>query len=132
VITNENNRIEVISPVYVGSTHDFAIFKEENFPEVLPSKTPVYIDTGFEGAHKLNEKINYRKPVKKPKNKKLNGGQKLGNKLISRTRVKVEHVIGHMKKFKIVADKCRNISRSMDSSFEIICGIVNFQIDRRV
>lgn len=122
----------MITPIYVGSSHDFAIFKDEKIANFLPAKTPVYIDTGFEGAHNLAQNVNFRKPKKKPKNKNLNGGEKLGNRLISRTRVKVEHAIGNIKRYKSVAGICRNISKSMNETFQVVCGLVNFQIDRRV
>ena len=90
--------MSVITPVYVGKSHDFAMFKEENLINLLPSKTPIYTDTGFEGIDKLRDDINIRKPKKKPRKRKLNGGEKLGNRLISKERVKVEHAIGGVKK----------------------------------
>lgn len=130
VVTNQDNRIEVMTPVYVGSSHDFAIFKTEEFSAFLPAGTPVYIDTGFEGADKICKRVNFKKPKKKRRNRKLNGGEQHGNRTISRVRVKVEHAIGKMKKFKSVADICRNITKSMDQTFQVIAGIVNFQIDR--
>ena len=119
-----------MTPVYVGSSHDFAIFKAEQVSTILPAGTPVYIDTGFEGADKICKEVNFKKPKKKRKKKKLNGGEQHGNRTISRVRVKVEHAIGNMKKFKSVADICRSISKPMDQTFQVVAGIVNFQIDR--
>ncbi len=130
IATNENNRIEVITPVYVGSTHDFAMFKEEDFGDCLPPGKPIYIDNGFQGAETLYPDIKFRKPKKKPRGRKLNGGERLGNRMISRKRVKVEHAVGRIKKFKSASSICRNITKSMDETFEIVAGIVNFQIDR--
>ena len=115
----------------MGSSHDFAIFKDEKIARLLPAKIPVYVDTGFEGAHNLAQNVNFRKPKKKPKNKNLNGGERLGNRLISRTRVKVEHAIGNIKRYKSIAGICRNISKSMNETFQVVCGLINFQIDRR-
>jgi hypothetical protein len=132
LVTNENKGIDVITPVYVGSTHDFSMFKEEALIDVLPSGTPIYLDTGFEGIQKLREDLNIRKPKKKPRNRKLNGGERLGNRLISRERVKVEHSIGGIKMFKIVSSTFRGISQSMNRTFEIICGIWNLKISRKL
>jgi hypothetical protein len=38
----------------------------------------------------LNEDIIIKKPKKKPKHRKLNGGERLGNRIISRKRFKIE------------------------------------------
>jgi len=126
-----NKKIEVISRVYVGSVHDFSIFKEEDFKEVLPPETPTYVDTGFEGIKKLCPKVNVRKPKKKRKGKKLNGGERLGNRMISSERVKVEHAIGGMKKFKIAHETFRGITQSMDEVYKLTSGLWNLQVECR-
>lgn len=117
-----------MSPVYVGSTHDFSIFKEERIQDLLPSKTPIYIDTGFEGINKLCPDCKIKKPKKKTKNKKLNGGEKLGNRLISRERVKVEHAIGGVKKYKIASSNFRGINQSMDDILKVACSLWNLHV----
>lgn len=128
VVTNENKSIDIITPVYVGSTHDFSMFKEEALIDALPAGIPIYVDTGFEGIQNLRDGLNIRKPKKKPRSRKLNGGERLGNRLISRERVKVEHSIRGIKMFKIVSATFRGISHSMNQTFEIICGIWNMKI----
>jgi IS5 family transposase len=128
VVSDENKRVTIITPVYVGKSHDFAILKEENLAEVLPKEKPVYTDTGFEGIDKLREDIDLRKPKKKRRNRKLNGGERLGNRIISRERVKVEHSIGGIKRFKIVANIFRGITHSMDRTFEIASGLWNLHL----
>ena len=97
----------------------------------MPSKTPIYIDTGFEGIDSICPDCNIRKPKKKRKGKKLNGGEKLGNRMISSERVKVEHSIGMMKKFKIASSCFRGIQYSMDKIFKIAGGLCNLQINSR-
>ena len=129
MISNEKKRINVVTPVYVGKSHDFSILKEESLMECLPDETPIYLDTGFEGINKLDENLDIRKPKKKPRKRKLNGGEKLGNRIISRERVKVEHAIGGMKRFKIVANIFRGITHSMDRTFEIAAGLWNLHLE---
>lgn len=124
--------ISVITPVFVGRTHDFGIMKEEALDEALPPKTPIYVDTGFEGLASLNEDFNIRKPSKKSKGKKLNGGQKLGNLLISRERVKVEHAIGGIKRLNIVSGIFRGITQSMDTTFAIASGLWNLHLSLKL
>lgn len=94
----------------------------------LPPGIPVYLDTGFEGINNLHDNLNIKKPKKKPRGRKLNGGEKLGNRLISRERVKVEHAIGGFKRFKIVSTIYRGIKSSMDRFLQVACGLWNFHI----
>jgi len=104
------------------------MFKEEDLIKALPSNRPIYTDTGFEGINTLRDDINIRKPKKKRKNRKLNGGEKLGNRLISSERVKEEHAIGGMKRFKIASSIFRGITHSMDDILEICCGLWNHHL----
>ena len=131
MISDECRSITAISPVYTGASHDFGIFKEENISELLPTKTPIYLDTGFEGVGKLGDELNIRKPKKKPRGRRLNGGEKLGNRLISKERVKVEHAIGGLKRMKIASNIFRGISKSMNETIELACGIWNYIAKKR-
>ncbi len=99
--------------------------------DLLPSKTPIYVDTGFEGIKKSCPDCDIKKPKKKKKGKKLNGGEKLGNRIISRERVKVEHAIGGFKKFKSASDCFRGITQSMDKLINIACGLWNLHCSLR-
>jgi hypothetical protein len=45
--------------------------------------------------------------VKKPKGKKLTEEQKQSNRMISSFRVRVEHAIGSIKRYRTVKDECR-------------------------
>lgn len=131
MVTGPDKKIEGITEAYVGSSHDFSILKEELLHEDLPSKTPVYIDTGFEGLRKIAPDINIRKPKKKKKGKNLNGGEKLGNRIISKERVKVEHAIGGMKKFRISSDRFRGINFSNSEVYKVTSALWNLQIEKR-
>ena len=131
VVSDEYKSIKVVSPVYVGSSHDFSMFKDERLIEALPSKIPVYLDTGFEGIKALRDDINVRKPKKKRRKRKLNGGERLGNRIISSERVKVEHAIGGLKRMRIVSAIFRRIYRSMDRTLEVACGIWNYIVANR-
>ena len=68
-------------------------------------------------------------PYKKKKRKELTIHQKEWNKLQSKIRIKVEHVIAQIKKFRINRDVFRNNLCRYDVVIsKIICGIVNFKI----
>jgi hypothetical protein len=47
---------------------------------------------------------------------------------LSKTRVKVEHVIGKIKIFRIMAERYRNRRKYHDLRMKLICGIYNFEL----
>jgi len=47
-------------------------------------------------------------PKKKPRGKELTDEEKAKNKVISSIRVRIEHVIGGIKRMRITTDKFRN------------------------
>lgn len=83
-------------------------------------------DTGFLGLQKIH--MNTLMPKKRSKKIPLTKEDKLENKSISSKRVLNEHVIGMIKRFKIVADKYRNRRKRFGLRFNLIAGIYNFEL----
>ena len=106
-----------------GKKHDFKLFKESGL--LLPSGVRADGDTGYQGIQKLH--ANSLIPRKKKPRQPLGGEDKIFNKQVSSKRVFVEHVIGKIKVFKIVADKYRNRRKRFALRFNLIAGIYNFQ-----
>lgn len=67
-------------------------------------------------------------PTKKSKNKPLTKDDKKRNRELSSARVVNEHVIGMIKRFKIVADKYRNRRKRFGLRFNLIAGIYNYEL----
>ena len=65
------------------------------------------LDLVFSGFDKNYECAIARLPHKKKYKKKLTENQKLENKEVSSERIPVEHSIGGMKRFRILADRVR-------------------------
>ena len=55
----------------------------------------------------------------------------LGNRMISKERVKVEHPIGGFKKFRIASDKFRGINFPNTEIFKVTSGLWNLQVEKR-
>ena len=70
-------------------------------------------------------------PYKKKRGKELTKSQKERNKIQSKIRIKVEHVIAQIKKFRISSNTFGNKLCRYDGISEIVCGIVNFKIKRK-
>ncbi len=67
-------------------------------------------------------------PKKKSKKNPLTLTDKQRNRELSSQRVLNEHVIGMIKRFKIVADKYRNRRKRFGLRFNLIAGIYNFEL----
>ena len=69
-----------------------------------------------------------RGPKKKPCGGELSTEEKEHNRLISRIRVVVEHVISGVKRCRIVKDVFRNTALGYDDLvMELACGLHNFR-----
>lgn len=83
-------------------------------------------DTGYLGMQKIH--LNTQMPKKKSKKKKLTKEEKKMNKELSGQRVSNEHVIGKVKRFKIISDKYRNRRKRFGLRFNLIAGIYNYEL----
>lgn len=90
------------------------------------NKTNALTDTGYLGLQKLH--TNTSMPKKKSKKQPLTQLDKLNNKMLSSERVANEHVIGMVKRFKIVADRYRNRRKRFGLRFNLIAGVCNFEL----
>jgi len=102
--------------------HDYKLFKR--FGVRVRSETMLEVDTGFLGIAEFH--VNSVLPKKQSKKHPLSKEEKLRNRVISSDRVVVEHVIGFIKRFKIVADRYRNRRKRFSLRFNLICGICNY------
>lgn len=107
-----------------GKRHDFRVFKDSgvHFYENIKALT----DTGYLGLQKLH--FNTAMPKKKSKKKPLTNEDKQQNHELSSLRVLNEHVIGKIKRFKIIADKYRNRRKRFGLRFNLIAGIYNYEL----
>lgn len=101
------------------------MFKKSNVR--FKTSTEALTDTGYLGMKKIHEKTSM--PKKKSKNNPLTPDDKARNKMLSSQRVLNEHVIGKIKRFKIVSDKYRNRRKRFGLRFNLIAGICNFELD---
>lgn len=130
MLANVQKRILFLSNSYHGSCHDYSMLKEEFSPELGAwfDEHNLMVDLGFLGIQKdYCEKVLI--PAKKSKNKPLSEIQKYANRCISKIRIKVEHAIGGMKRFRILSDRLRMKSVVKYNQIAGICaGIWNFQL----
>lgn len=90
-------------------------------PEII-----IKTDTGYQGLQKLH--ANTFMPKKRSRKHPLTSEDKRNNRQLSSDRVLNEHVIGSVKRFKIVADRYRNRRKRFGLRFNLIAGICNFEL----
>lgn len=88
--------------------------------------TIVKTDTGYLGLQKIH--TNTAMPKKRRKKHPLTKLDKAANKKLSSERVLNEHVIGKIKRFKIVTDRYRNRRKRFGLRFSLIVGIYNHEL----
>lgn len=116
----------ILSTSYAsGKTHDFKLYKQKRL--LIPMDIKKLTDMGYKGLQKLTANVSM--PKRKSKNKPLTKEEKLQNREISKERVVNEHVIGLIKRFKIVADRYRNRRKRFGLRFNLIAGIHNFELN---
>ena len=107
-----------------GKRHDFRLFKESKVR--FDPRTKSQIDTGFQGIQRLHP--NSELPKKRSKKHPLTKEDRRRNRRIASERVLSEHVIGALKRFKILSDRYRNRRKRFGLRLNLIAGIYNLQV----
>ena len=124
VATRKSRLIKYLSPTCEGKKHDKKLCDEEHL--TFPTGSTVYQDTGFQGYDP--DGVESVQPKKKPRGQDLSARDKQRNRRISKLRIVVEHVIGGVKRCRIVKDILRNLTDDFaDLVMEVACGLQNFR-----
>jgi len=108
-----------------GARHDFSLYKHSKAE--LPEEVECLGDSGYQGLLGLHE--NSRTPFKKPKGGELTAEQKEFNRRLASERVIVEHIIRHLKIFRILSERYRNRRRRFMLRVNLIAGLYNYAIN---
>lgn len=107
-----------------GSMHDYALWKKTH--PVVPPNVEMDADLGYLGIQKDYPHLKIHLPLKKRKGKQLSKKAKNYNRKLNKERVIVEHVIGKLKKYKILGQEFRNRLRHYNDKMDVVTGLVNF------
>lgn len=125
---NESCKILFLTETVEGKRHDKKLADESHYE--LPPGSKLAQDTGFQGF-KL-ENVTILQPKKKPRGEELTDLDKQINHWLSSIRIRVEHAINGVKRFRIVKDKIRNWKKGFRNViFETCCGLHNFRLNFR-
>lgn len=128
VVVNVQAKITLLTATWEGKKHDKKVSDEAGL--TLPEGSQLYQDTGFQGF--ALEGVSILQPKKKPRGQELTQEAKEANRQLARIRVRVEHAIGGVKRYRIVKDRLRNWKTGFrDLVMETCCGLHNFRLNFR-
>ena len=90
-------------------------------------KILVLADSGYRGIQKVHANTMFPLRHKEDIARMADAERKAYNKKIASERMKIEHIIGRIKRFGIVSDKYRNRRKNFGLRYNLICGIINFE-----
>jgi len=124
IIDIEERLVRYLSQTFAGRMHDKRICDEEGY--TFPPGCVLFKDTGFQGFEP--DHVATYQPKKKPRGHELSSADKAENTMIASIRILVEHVIGGVKRCRIVRDIFRNTKAHFDDLvMEVACGLHNFR-----
>jgi hypothetical protein len=109
-----------------GRKHDYDIYKK-NHP-FIPKQVVNVVDLGYLGIETDFPEQLSALPYKKKRNGFLSDDEKEYNKIHSKKRIIVEHIISRLKKYRIMSDIFRNKLRKYNKVSDIVSGLVNYRI----
>lgn len=113
-----------VSATLTGKTHDKKI-ADTHYS--IPRGFTLWQDTGYQGYRPQG--VNIQQPTKKPRGKPLTAQQKETNRVISSFRVRVEHTIGSIKRYRILKDECRlRKNQFVHTIFRTCAALHNFRL----
>jgi hypothetical protein len=125
LIGNEAAQIIFLTDTMEGKKHDKKIADEAGY--TLPEGSVLYQDTGFQGFNPQG--VTILQPKKKPRGGELAAHEKALNRWISSIRIRIEHMINGVKRYRIVKDRLRQGRPGFrDLVFETCCGLHNFRL----
>ncbi len=138
--------IEAISVSVPGAKTDKKLSDDLKTVERVPDGAEIDADKGYQGLAKQVELVTVRNvetgqeeqvprltvktPFKKPKGGELNEEQKVFNKELGSIRVRIEHCIGWVKNWAIIATRFRCAHTIYTDVMQVVCGLVNAQTQR--
>lgn len=108
VISSVDKQILYVSDVYNGKEHDYTLLKTEFPPEQDWFANHIMrLDSGYQGFQTDYKCQKVYLPHKKKAGKALTDEQKAENTMGAKERIKVEHSIGGLKRYRILSDRSR-------------------------
>lgn len=129
LVIRKDRKIYDVSRSHPGHIHDKTLMIKERTPDKIPRPSRIRADSAYQNIEKDFPEHTFILPEKANRWHKLTQKQKKANKDKSAKRIPVEHVIGKLKNFKVLAHKYRHATVKHNRMFRNICGLYNFRLD---
>lgn len=103
-----------------------SFLKKQRYSYSGKQKTCILTDTGYLGLQKIDP--HRLMPKKRSKKYPLSSEDMRRNTELSSRRVLNDHVIGRIKRFKIVYDRYRNRKKRFGLRFNLVAGICTYEL----
>lgn len=110
-----------------GSVNDLTLLSGSGIMYSIPENVQVNLDRCYEGAEHRFPHNTICKAKRASRNHPIALFEKLLNHVINKTRILVEHVIGYLKKFRILSELYRNRRASHGDFLVAVAGLINFR-----
>ena len=110
-----------------GPTSDLKLFRESRVH--LAAEVWYLADGGYRGLDALHRQTVL--PVRKPRGGCLSNQDKHDNRRLAKLRIRVEHVICWLKRFRILKERYRNRRKRFGLRARLIAGLHNFELTSR-
>lgn len=141
VVTDGVHHIRAIRVAVAGRIHDKSLADQVDTIQRLPDGAEALLDKGYQGLAQQVEMVSagdatpvpcftLKIPFKKPKGKDLSAEQKAFNHDLSAIRVHIEHCMGWLKNWAILANRFRCDHAIYTPIFQLVSGLVNAQTQR--
>lgn len=133
IATTRNGFILHVSRASPGRQHDYRIFKASILPKIVPKQSRLYGDSGYQGIQKDYPHLHSVIPHKRSRNhRELTRSEKIQNTKQRRIRVRVEHALSRLKKYRALADTYRHSLHNYHQTFRFVANIANFRMIQRL
>ncbi len=146
VVTDGDHHILAISAAVPGATHDKPLCDALHTMDRLPDGVAAVADKGYQGLtaqvattavcdvatreERQHPRLDARTPHKKPRGGELTDEQRQFNRQLGAIRIRVEHCLGWLKHWAILATRFRCAHDRYTPIMCVICGLVNAQTAR--
>lgn len=146
VVTDGDHHILAISTPVPGATHDKPLCDALRTLERLPDGVEASADKGYQGLaaqvesvavcdlatreERQHPRLTAQTPFKKPRGGEVTEEQRQFNRALGAVRIRVEHCLGWLKHWAILATRFRCAHDCYTTIMGVVCGLVNAQTAR--
>ena len=127
VVSTRNRLVLHLARHVPGRVSDHLLLRATGVMRKIPEGVVVRVDKGYEGIEEEYPNVRVRKPKKARRGHPLTVLEKILNRLMSTLRMPVEHVIGHLKKYRLLAGVYRGREERYDENALVIAGLHNYK-----